>query len=338
MVHFVMYGNLDGLINKIVENTELSPSEIENLIKEKENEFSGLITPEGAAHIVAKELGLNLLNSTSKELKIGNILSGMRSINIKGKIMKIFDVREFKKNDEPGKVVNMIIADETGQARISLWNEQVKIIEDGEIKEGDVIEIINGYTKEDSFGGAEIRIGKLGKIKKSDAKITPKTSEKGKRIKISNLTPGMNSEIRGVVVQFFETNPFFFVCPECGGKLIDGKCKEHGDVKPKPVLIISGVVDDGYGNVRVVFFREQAEKILGMNSEDAYKLAEEGKNLNPLREKLESILGKEFIINGRTKVNKFFEKLEFIADEVKEVNPEEESKAILNSLEEKKNN
>jgi len=327
-----MYGNLDVLINKIVESTELSPSEVENLIKEKETEFSGLITPEGAAHIVAKELGLNLLNSTSNELKIGNILSGMRSINIKGKIMKIFDTREFKKNGETGKVANMIIADETGQARISLWNEQVKIVEEHEISEGDVVEIINGYTKEDSFGGAEIRIGKLGKIKKSDAKINPKTSEKGKRVKISDLSPGTSSEIRGAVVQFFETNPFFFVCPECGGKLVDGKCKEHGEVKPKPVLIISGVVDDGYGNMRVVFFREQAEKILGLNSEDAYKLTEEGKALNPLREKLETVLGKEFIINGRTKVNKFFEKLEFIADDVKEANPEEEAKAILNKI------
>ncbi|MCD6477636.1 MAG: DUF2240 family protein [Candidatus Aenigmarchaeota archaeon] len=330
-----MYGSVEEIINKIVESTDMPKEKVEGLVKEKEMEFSGLISPEGAAHIVAKELGLNLLESISKELKIGNVPSGMKSVNVVGKVMRIFEPKEFTRNGEKGKVVSIILADETGQIRLSLWNEQVKSVESGEIHEGDVIEIINGYTKGDNFGGVEIRIGKSGKIKKSDKKIDAVETGKIKRTKINKLSPGKFGEIRGAIVQFFETNPFFYVCPQCGARLVDNKCEEHGEVEPKPVLILSGVIDDGYGNIRIVFFREQAEKVLGMSSEEAYELTENGKNTKKLFDKLDEILGKEFIVRGRTKINKFFERLEFIASEVEEVDPEKEAKGILNILEKK---
>ena len=51
-----------------------------------------------------------------------------------------------EKNGKKGKVVNLMLADETGQIRLSLWNEQVKLVEESQIKEGVVIEITNGYT------------------------------------------------------------------------------------------------------------------------------------------------------------------------------------------------
>ncbi len=329
-----MYGSVDEIIKKIVENTGLEETKVKNMIKDKEEEFSGLISTEGAAHIVAKELGLNLLQRTPKELKIGNVLSGMNSVNLTGKVVKIFEPREFEKNGKKGKVVNLILADETGQIRFSLWNEQVAPVEDGQIEEGQVIEITNGYTKDDGIGGCELRLGKSGMIKKSEIEIDVKPGTE-QRVKIKELQAGITAEIRGAVLQFFESNPFFLVCPECDGRLTDGKCEKHGKVKPKPVLVLSGIADDGSGNVRVVFFREQAEKVLGIPTEDAYKLTEEGKNLKPLREKLEERLGTEFIMKGRAKINNFFERLEFVVNHAEEVDPEKEAKAILNKLKKK---
>lgn len=331
-----MYGNLEEIVKKIVENTDLDVSKVKNMIKEKETEFSGLISPEGAAHIVAKELGLNLLERTSKELKIENILSGMNTVNLVGKVMRIFEPREWEKDGKKGKVVNLILADETGQIRMSLWNEQVKTVEEGKLEAGHVVEIINGYTKENSMGGCELRLGKNGMIKLSDAEIKVKTGT-AQDMKIKDLNPGSSVKVRGAMVQFFESNPFYYVCSECESKLTEGKCEKHGKVDPKPILIVNGILDDGFGNVRVVFFREQAEAILGMKTEDAFKLTEDAKDINPLRERLEKRLGCEFVVKGRTKINKFFERLELVAYEVSEVNPEEETKTILNKLKEKDN-
>ncbi len=326
-----MYGNLEEIVKKIVENTDMDESKVKNIIKEKETEFSGLISPEGAAHIVAKELGLNLLKNTSKELKIDNVLSGMNSVNLTGKVTKVFEPREWEKNGKKGKVANIMLADETGQIRMSLWNEQVKPVEEGQIEAGKVIEITNGYTKENSMGGCELRLGKNGMIKLSDADIKVKIGGT-QSVKIKDLVPGSSVEVRGAMVQFFESNPFYYVCSECEGKLADGKCEKHEKAKPKPIMIVNGILDDGYGNIRAVFFREQAEKVLGMKTDEAFKLTEEGKNAKPLREKLEERLGCEFVIKGRTKVNSFFERLELVANDVNEVKPEDEAKAILNKL------
>lgn len=326
-----MYGNLEELIKKIVESTDLDENKVKKLIKEKELEFSGLISKEGAAHIVAKEYGLNLLKETSKELKIENIVSGMRSVNVKGKIERIFEPREFEKNGKKGKVASIIIADETGEIRVSLWDEQVKVIDN--LNEGETIEILNGYTKGNKVGGCELRIGRGGKIKKIEEEIL--TTRKTARTYIKNLVLGSYGEVRGAVVQFFETKPFFFVCPVCGKKIIDNKCDEHGEVKPKPELILSGILDDGTGNIRTVFFREQAEKILGLSAEDLYKKTDEGKDLSILKEKIDEILGKEFIIGGRVKKNQFFERLELMVNKVESINPEKEAETILNSLEKK---
>jgi len=330
-----MYGSLEEIVNKIVEKTDLEKPKVENMIKEKESEFSGLISPEGAAHIIAKELGLNLLQKVPKELKVENILSGMNSVNLTGKVVRIFEPREFEKNGKKGKVANMIVADETGQIRMSLWNEQVEAVEEGPLEQGKVIDIINGYTKDDGMGGCELRLGRSGQLKLSDAKVEVKVGG-SQEMKISDLSPGLNAEVRGAMVQFFESKPFYYVCPKCENKLNEGKCEDHGAVEPKPVLIVSGIIDDGYGNIRAVFFREQAEKILGMRTGDAYNLTQEGKDLDPLRKKLEERLGIEFRVKGRAKVNKFFERLEMVINQVEDVDPEKEAKKILNNFKDKK--
>ncbi len=329
-----MYGNVEEIVRKIVESTDLDETKVRDMVKEKEEEFSGLISEEGAAHIVAKELGLNLLHSTSKELKIENVLSGMNSVNVTGKVVRIFEPKTWEKDGKKGKVANAILADETGQIRMSLWNEQVKPIEEGTLKTGVVIEITNGYTKEDGMGGCELRLGKSGVIKLSDAKINIR-AEGAQSMKICDLTPGMSAEVRGAMVQFFESNPFYYVCPECESKIVDGKCEQHGKVKAKPVMIVNGIMDDGYGNIRTVFFREQAEKILDMKTSEAYELTNEGKDFKPLTEKLETRLGAEFLVRGRAKVNKFFERLEFVASDVEIVDPQKEAKRILNNLKKK---
>ncbi len=335
-----MYNNIEEITKNIVKNSDLSESKIEKMIEEKEAEFSGLISKEGAAHIVAKELGVNLLkNAENKEIKIKDLLPGMSNVTILGKVTKIFEPREFEKDGKKGKVVNIILGDETGQTRMSLWNEQVNAVEDDKIKEENVMEISNAYVKGDNTGRSELRLGREGKLKKSKKKIKVKKGSslgQPQKIKLNDISTGIFAEIRGSMVQFFESNPFYYVCPECGKKLNEGKCNEHGEVKAKPVMVINGVIDDGYGNIRVVFFREQAEKILGIETEEAFKMTEEGKNLKPLRDRIEERLGSEFKVKGRSKLNNFFERIELIANEVSEVDPEEEAKAILNNLEDKK--
>jgi len=89
--------SLDEIIKEITEKSDKNEEEVKKLIEEKQDELSGLVSPEGAAYIVAKELGVNLLKETDRDLQVKNIVSGMRSVDIDVKILKAYDTRTFNK-------------------------------------------------------------------------------------------------------------------------------------------------------------------------------------------------------------------------------------------------
>jgi hypothetical protein len=54
---------IDVIIEKITEQTDLKEEEVQNKINSKLEQLSGLISKEGAAHIVANELGVKLMQT-----------------------------------------------------------------------------------------------------------------------------------------------------------------------------------------------------------------------------------------------------------------------------------
>ena len=75
----------EDVVAKIKEKSGLSDSEIENKVSQKLEQLSGLISKEGAAHIIANELGVKIFEQVSGKLQIKNILTGMRDVETKGK-------------------------------------------------------------------------------------------------------------------------------------------------------------------------------------------------------------------------------------------------------------
>ena len=116
---------------KILASGKLGSDELELKLKAKINELSGLISEEGAAHIIANELGVEIVSTnTTKKLKIKEIYAGMRSVTTVGKVMRKFEVREFSKEDRSGKVCSVILGDDTGTIRTVFWNDQVDLLKD----------------------------------------------------------------------------------------------------------------------------------------------------------------------------------------------------------------
>ena len=77
--------NYDLLIDRIVRSSELEKEEIERRIEAKKAKLSGLISKEGAAQIIAAELGINF---EDQEVKINELMPGMRKVNLIGKIIQ----------------------------------------------------------------------------------------------------------------------------------------------------------------------------------------------------------------------------------------------------------
>ena len=88
-----------------------------------------------------------------KDLKIrqGNV-------DIVVDVVDVGEVREFEKFGRSGKVATAIAKDETGDIKLSLWNEQVD-----NVKPGDKVHITNGYVSEWQ-GEPQLTTGKMGKL------------------------------------------------------------------------------------------------------------------------------------------------------------------------------
>src|SRR3989338_8665505 len=153
------------IIEKIQKEKGLSVNEIEIRVKSKLKELSDLISKEGAAYIVANELGVKVFEDFGKKvLKINQLIAGIGSLNIVGKVVDVYDVREFDKNNRKGKVASLLIGDETGTCRAVLWDtNHIKEVENGNIAKDRVIKIKNAYVKENN-GFKEIHLGNRASI------------------------------------------------------------------------------------------------------------------------------------------------------------------------------
>lgn len=96
-------------------------------------------------------------------------------------VVDIIDVgisREFQKFGKPGRVATAIAKDETGDIKLSLWNEEID-----KVKAGDKVHIINGYVNEWQ-GEMQLTAGRMGKLEivgKSESKPEPiRTNAPGK--------------------------------------------------------------------------------------------------------------------------------------------------------------
>ena len=83
-----------NLVEKIAKYSGLSAADIIAKVDAKKARLSGLISKEGAAQIVAAELGISFENERSK---INELAEGMRRASVVGKITRIFPVREYNK-------------------------------------------------------------------------------------------------------------------------------------------------------------------------------------------------------------------------------------------------
>lgn len=312
---------LADIKTKIVNSGKLDAAQLEQRIKDKINDLSGLISEEGAAHIIANELGIELVNPDKDRLKVKEIYSGMRRISTVGKVLRKFDVREFSKQDRKGKVCSLLIGDETGSIRVVFWNDQVEQL--SSVKENDIV-IVKDASVRDNNGGTEIHLGENSSLEINPEGITMdavRQSLSYHRKTIEMLQPsGETVEIVGTVVQVFDPR-FFMVCPQCNKRANDNNCAAHGKVQPSLSYVMNLVLDDGSGNIRAVFWKEQTNKVVDKMERDFITYKDNPAAFEDLKTDL---LGEQFKLRGRVQKNEMFDRLELNVQSVEKARPEEE--------------
>ncbi len=158
----------DQIIKKILSGrTDLTASSIKEMMEKKIRETGEILTQEGAAYMVANELGINVLNNynINTNLKIDDLASGIGNATVNGRVLKLYPITTFVRSDgSEGKVGRILIADDTGTVNVVLWNGQTEVIEGGRVAQGQIIRVLHGYTRTGLDGKPEINVGSRGEI------------------------------------------------------------------------------------------------------------------------------------------------------------------------------
>ncbi len=287
--------------------------------------------------------GISVPEIQSTNLKISKITPNISSLDVVGMIMEISPVKEFKRADgTSGKVASVKIADETGSTRVSLWNEQASRAE--EMKVGDAVKFLDAYSLLSVFGTPEVHLSKRGRIELNPAgESLPKaeelkvTSAKAPRLRIVEIQrDGSRVEVRGTITHVFHRRPIFDVCPNCGASIGSADtslvCEECGKiVTAEHKSILSFLLDDGTDNIRVTLFGKVAEQILGKDAEQSFQDLKMNPDLANFYDKI-GLVGKEILVAGTVRHDKFTDQLEIRGYEVSEPDPKEEARILLQSI------
>ena len=319
----------EQIIERIKNEANISESEIEGKINEKMKQLSGLISKEGAAHIVANELGIKIFDAFSGKLRIKNILAGLRNVETVGKVLQTYELREFTTNERQGKVASMVIGDETGTIRVVLWGSQADNIRN--ISNNMIVKVAGGYVK-DNNGSMEIHMNERSKLilnppGENVNMVKQNTAERREIISIKENDG--NVDVLGTIVQVFDPR-FFPIDPETGRKVTENEGKFYFNDKiienPDHSYVLNVIVDDGTDSMRVVFFREAMERLLNCSKEKVLVYRDNPESFEQIKSDL---LGTLIKINGRVKKNLFFDRLELVANDVSlNPDPEEEIKRL----------
>ncbi len=324
------------IVQKIKTSSNLSEEEINQKIDNKMQQLSGLISKEGAAHIIANELGIKLFEQTTGVLKVKNILAGMRNVETVGKVVNKYELREFQKNDGIGKVASFVLGDDSGIIRTVLWNEQTNSFT--QFKEGDIVKIESGYVKENNMGRKELHLNDKSKVIINPIGVEVKNvagNETQRKIIRDLQSADTNIELLGTIVQIFEPR-FYEICPDCGKRMKPADsglaCPIHGKKEPDYGYVMNIVLDDGTGTIRTVFFRDQLQQLLGKTKQEVMHFKDHPVDFEPVKHDL---LGHIVKIKGRASLNAMFDRIEFVGQNVEmNPNPDEEIAKLDKAVEE----
>ncbi|HWQ20171.1 MAG TPA: OB-fold nucleic acid binding domain-containing protein [Methanotrichaceae archaeon] len=170
--------------------------------------------------------------------KISEIRRDMGEVNLVARVVDPGTPREFlRKDGTKGLVRTVVLGDDTGKIRLTLWNDQARM----DLARDDTLEVINGSTKE-RYGQVEIQTGGYTVVRKSHAQV----EFQEKMVPISDLKAGMLCSVSGFVTGLGEVREF-----------------QRSDGTPGRVASI--YISDQTGRIKVALWGEHVGLIEGLD-------------------------------------------------------------------------
>lgn len=109
-------------------------------------------------------------------MKLSELKPGQGKVDVEVVVKSKEDARSFNKYGRELRVANAIVSDDSGEIKLSLWNDEID-----KVNIGDKLKITNGYVSEFN-GQSQLTAGKFGKIEVvSSEGVKEKLEKKAKK-------------------------------------------------------------------------------------------------------------------------------------------------------------
>ncbi|MFB6125191.1 MAG: single-stranded DNA binding protein [Halanaeroarchaeum sp.] len=223
-------GDIEDIYEEL--DTEVSLEEFREAVEAKVEQMGGLADEETAAMLVAHEL------DDGEVTGVADVEAGMEEVSFVAKVTGIGDVRTFDRDDEEepeGKVINVDVADETGQVRVTFWDEQAQAAED-ELEVGDVLKI-NGRPRE-GYSGVEVNVSQVEIDEETEIDVAVQDE-----YQVGDLSMGLSDVT--LVAEVLGTEPMRTFDRDDGS---EGK-------------VANLLVGDETGRIRITLWDDQADRV-----------------------------------------------------------------------------
>jgi ssDNA-binding replication factor A large subunit len=112
----------------------------------------------------------------------------MSNIVLLGKILQIYETREFARKDgTPGIVGSFLLGDISQTIKVILWDDKVNITKNKFFRKNELIRIIGGYCRKGRDSNFEVHLGRKSRIV-----LSPENVSKNVEKKLNNLEYDQN--------------------------------------------------------------------------------------------------------------------------------------------------
>ena len=267
----------------------ISKEDFMQRVQEKVESMGGLCDEPMAAMLVANELGFSDVGRDS--VKIENITAESGPVNFVARVVSVFDTKEFTRNDGMiGRVGNIIVGDETGKIKVTLWDNMADLIKAGKVKAGQTLQI-SGYAKQ-GYSGVEVNVGNNGVLAESEEEIDVAASSQ----KIKDIKDGMGDlNLTGKILEISEIKTF---------QRKDGNSGKVGNL----------LLGDDTGTVRVTLWDDKTEFLNQVEYGDTVEVVNAYARENAFTQKVELQVGNRSILRKSEKKIEYEEEFTPIAE------------------------
>jgi replication factor A1 len=156
------------IIQKILEkNPQISQEQILEKLQAEKSRTGGLLGDETLLRLIAARFGVEVQQNSfhnSGILSTSRLFAGLNDVTVAGRLIAVYPAKTFQGAEKSGKFATLMIADNDGVLRVVLWNEKADLVERGELKAGQAVRLVHGYTREDRYGKTELHLGGKSKI------------------------------------------------------------------------------------------------------------------------------------------------------------------------------